>query len=290
MIVGGNTFSFVLMALVLLGTLSLLSAAEPQNATVGELLRQAQEADSAEAAIELASQALKLEPENVSALFFRARVQAAIRHHADAAKDYDRLLELQPDEAEYYYSRGRSRFCAGQVEESIADFDKYIELRPEVKSQQWERGIALYYAGRYEAGAAQFELYQTYHDNDVENATWRYLCMARAVGVEKAQAALLPIENDTRVPMMQIYALYRGELKPAEVLQAATVGAGEGAAAATRLNNNLFYVHLYLGLYYEAAGEAKLARAHLLTAADKHKIGHYMWDVARLHAERLRGK
>jgi len=280
--------ALALLAFVISANTSLLSAVEPEKPTVADLLKKAQTAENAVEAIDLASQAIEQEPENITALFFRARVSAMIRRHAEAAKDYDQLLKLQPNEAEYYYSRGRSRFCAGLVDESIQDFDKYIELRPEVKSQQWERGIALYYAGRFKDGAAQFELYQTYHDNDVENATWRYLCMARDVGVEKAQAELLPIENDRRVPMMQIYALYRGQMKPEEVLAAATAGTQEGPAAEARINNHLFYAHLYLGLYFEAAGDEKLAREHMLIAADKHPISHYMWDVAKLHAERLR--
>ena len=41
------------------------------------------------------------------------------------------------------------------------------------------------------------------------------------------------------------------------------------------------------GLYYEAAGDNAKAKEHITTAAEKHKIGHYMWDVARVHAERL---
>ena len=52
----------------------------------------------------------------------------------------------------------------------------------------------------------------------------------------------------------------------------------------------LFYTHLYLGLYYEAAGKEKLARGHLIKAADDHRIGHYMWDVAHVHANILRAK
>jgi hypothetical protein len=48
--------------------------------------------------------------------------------------------------------------------------------------------------------------------------------MAPGVGVEKARAALMPIRNDRRVPMMQIYAMFRGQLEPAGVLKAAAAG------------------------------------------------------------------
>jgi lipoprotein NlpI len=147
---------------------------------------------------------------------------------------------------------------------------------PKAASQQWERGIAYYYAGEYQKGARQFEDYQTFHNQDVENSAWRYLCVAKTDGVEKAKANLLKIDRDSRVPMMEIYALYQGQKKPEEVL----VAAGDE-------NQPLFYAHLYIGLWHEVAGRADEAKKHILEA-EKHKIGHYMWDVAHIHAERLR--
>ena len=47
-----------------------------------------------------------------------------------------------------------------------------------------------------------------------------------------------------------------------------------------------FYAHLYLGLYYEVTGDAAKAKEHL-ELATRHKIGHYMWNVADVHAKRL---
>ena len=83
---------------------------------------------------------------------------------------------------EAYYLRGRENFKAGSIDASLADFDKYVKLRPDLESRQWERGISDYYAGKFKKGAKQFELYQTFHDNDVENSTWRCLCDARLAG------------------------------------------------------------------------------------------------------------
>src|SRR6266853_660464 len=57
----------------------------------------------------------------------------------------------------------------------------------------------------------QFELHQTVNDNDVENAVWHYLCVARLAGVEKAHASLIRIQRDSRVPMMAVYALFGGK-------------------------------------------------------------------------------
>jgi lipoprotein NlpI len=216
------------------------------------------------------------------------RMQAAARaaqrgEHDQAIEILTAVISDDPKLADAWYLRGRERFRAGQIKDSVADFDKFVELRPNLESRQWERGIAYYYAGEYEKGARQFELYQTFHDQDVENSAWRYLCVARTVGVERARQRLLPIENDGRIPMMEIYALYQGKGTPENVLAAAKAG----DPTEEDLNSRLFYAHLYIGLWHEAAGEAAPAKEHILQA-EKHKIGHYMWDVAHVHAERLR--
>ena len=45
--------------------------------------------------------------------------------------------------------------------------------------------------------------------------------------------------------------------------------------------------HLYIGLYYEAAGKAKLAREHIALAVEN-RVDHYMGDVARVHLQLLK--
>jgi lipoprotein NlpI len=184
-----------------------------------------------------------------------------------------------------WYLRGRENFRAGRIDESVADFDQYVKLDPAAENRQWERGISYYYAGQFAKGAKQFEDYQKFHDQDVENSVWRYLCVARDGngGVEKARARLLSITNDPRVPMMEIYALYQGKLKPEDVLAAAE----KNPPNRELFNQRLFYAHLYIGLWHEAAGNAAEAKKHIVES-EKHKIAHYMWDVAHVHAERLK--
>lgn len=199
-------------------------------------------------------------------------------------------IEQDASLASAYYLRGRERFKLAKFAESVADFDRYVELVPQAASRQWERGIALYYAGEFAKGAEQFALYQTYHDADFENAAWRYLCVARSEGVEAARKSLLPIENDRRIPMMALYRLYKGEATPEDVLAAAKAGDPDEEDLAGRM----FYARLYIGLWYEAAGKDDLARKYLLEAADEHaetrSINRYMYDVARIHAARLRAE
>ncbi len=187
----------------------------------------------------------------------------------------------EPSTADEYERRGSEHFIAGRFAESVADFDAEIRLDPRRAPWHWKRGISLYYVGRYADGAKQFEGYQTVDGNDVENAVWRFLCQARdkTVGVERARKGILPIKDDRRVPMMQVYDLFRGELKPAEVLAAARSGEPTPAELAARL----FYANLYVGLYYDALGERAAAKRHIEAAAAR-AIDHYMGDVARVHA------
>ncbi|HKI36166.1 MAG TPA: tetratricopeptide repeat protein [Gemmataceae bacterium] len=268
-----------LMALVV----AMLIAAEKAD----DLLAQAEaalEKGQAKEALALADKAVELQPKSGRTRFVRGLAQEALRKHTEAVADFDKALDLDDKLAEAYDHRGSERFKLGQVKESLADFDKYLELRPEAKNSHWKRGISLYYAGKFEEGRKQFEGYEKVDTNDVENAVWHYLCNARAVGVEKARAAMLKIGKDKRVPMMEVYALYAGKAKPDDVLTATRAGNPRDED----LKHRLFYAHLYLGLYYEAEGDKKKALEHITKAADDYPIGHYMGDVARVHRDLLK--
>ena len=219
--------------------------------------------------------------DDINTLFAEATAAVDRGDSKKAIAALDKIILADVKAADAYYLRGRERFKVGKIDDSLSDFDVFIRLRPEKERELWERGIAHYYATRFADGAKQFELYQTFHDNDVENSVWRFLCVARAQGVEKARRGMLPIKNDRRVPMMEIYGLFRGEKQPEEVLAAAEAG---DATAAER-NSRRFYAHLYLGLYHEVHGDPKRAREHIQTAAQKHRIAHYMWNVADVHAK-----
>lgn len=223
-------------------------------------------------------------------------VDEAMKHHqkafaheaagrwADAAEEYTAAIKLRPNQASLYDRRGGVYFKLGEIEKSLADFDKAIELNPGLEEDHWRRGISLYYAGRFAEGSEQFELGKSVYANDVENAVWRFICQARAEGVEEAREELLPIGHDRRVPLMVVYALFQQKATPEDVLSAAAAGDPD----ADLLQQQMFYAHLYLGLYFESHGKPEEAAKHIRLAAEKYPLnGHYMWDVARVHHERL---
>lgn len=228
-------------------------------------------------AIELASQAIAGKPDDARLHFYRGTLYERTRRHEQAERDFDRTIDLAPRNADAFDHRGSERLTLGQFSEAIADFDRAIALDPRREPGHWKRGIAYYYARRYAEGRKQFEGYQTVDGNDVENAVWRFLCMARQDGVQAARGDLLQIKHDRRVPMMEVYSLFGGKATPDDVLTAARAGDPN----ADELRHRLFYAELYLGLYADALGDATAAQKHL-QAAIGHSISHYMWDVAKI--------
>jgi tetratricopeptide (TPR) repeat protein len=177
--------------------------------------------------------------------------------------------------------RAVAEFSKGRIPESVAAFDELARLAPGEAPYLWQRGIALYYAGRYQDCRAQFESHRTVNSDDVENAAWHFLCVARAESPQAARTALLPVGPDSRVPMREVYEMFRGTMAADAVLKAA------GARPQGR-----FYAHLYIGLYSEAIGDSARAREHIELAAQPQfaDAGGYMHMVAVLHQTRLKSQ
>jgi lipoprotein NlpI len=173
-------------------------------------------------------------------------------------------------------SRGEEHFRHARIAESIADFDRQVQLEPNRAAEHWQRGIAYYYSGEFEKGARQFELHRTVNPQDVENAAWHFMCLARTPqgSVETARKSLIAVTGDARVPMAQIQQLFAGNKTPEEVLRA-----GEEAGGTAK-----FYADLYVGLYYEVHDQADDS-LRLVTRATENPAARnsYMGDVARVH-------
>lgn len=215
-----------------------------------------------------------------------ARVGAALlslREPAKAAEVFTKSLELV-EKPEVQDRRGDAHLWAGKFSEAVADYDVFLKAFPKYDEQHWRRGIALYYAGKHADGVKQFETHKKYNPQDVENAAWHYLCNVKVVGKEKAQAELIDVTRDPRVPMAEIQKLYAGKLKPEDVLAAADKVKGADKTSAQ------FYAHLYVALWYDAEGDEKKVREHLAVAVEKNEVPDYMWDVGNAHLRMLKAK
>ena len=273
---------------VALSTAALLISApahgtEPDTAALAQGAIAAYRKGDLNEAITLAGKLIEAAPKQPQGWLLRGQLLGLQRQHLKAAADYSEVIKLDAKAAGAWQARGEAHFKAGKIAESIADFDKVLELDPGQRPHHWQRGISLYYANRFKDGKAQFEIHQTVNSYDVENAVWHFLCAARADGLEQARKGLIPIEGDGRVPMAQVHELFAGKIKPADVLAAA-----KAAPAVTRAGEPMFYANLYLGIYFEAIGDAKQAREYIFKAAERANQNGYMGDVARVHAEILR--
>jgi len=269
--------------LILLGiTLNESHAGEPAESIARA--RQALKRGDYEGALKAADAAVKQDNKSALAYFLRGEANGHLRKHTEAIKDYETALALDPEFDVAINQRGGERFKMGDIKGSLEDFEKYIKLNPKAYDDHWRYGISLYYAGRFVEGAKQFKAGEKAFGNDVENAFFHYICSARADGVEKARMNILKIGPDSRIPMMIIYDLIQDKAKAADVIDTAQ----KAKLNDEEKNEALFYGHLYVGLNYEAEGDKKKCIEHLTEAVEKHKIGHYMWDVGNVHLQMLK--
>ena len=235
---------------------------------------------NAAAALTLCDRAVAAAGTNAAPWMMRAAIEDSRRDYEKALKDVSEALRLEPRLMDAYQLRGTIQFKLSHFRESVQDFDRFLAYAPSQRPYHWQRGISLYYAGDYEGGRKQFELHESVNPNDVENAVWHFLCVARAIGVERARQLILKPGADARVPMAEVYELFAGKGSVEKVLSAATPRGGD---------DPVFYAHLYLGLYHEALKNKERAREHIDKAV---AIGpnHYMGDVARVHAKLLKSR
>ena len=172
--------------------------------------------------------------------------------------------------------RAIADFRAGRVEQSLAGFDRVALMAPAEAPYLWQRGIAQYYAGKFRECRDMFISHRTVNPDDVENAAWHFLCVARSESPEAARKQMLPVGPDARVPMREVYRMFKGELTQAQVMKAA----GSDPSAQ-------FFARLYIGLYLEATGNREAGRAQIEIAAEDRfaRVGGYMHDVARVHLQ-----
>ena len=168
-------------------------------------------------------------------------------------------------------------FRTGRIEQSLAGFDRVATASPADAPYLWQRGIAQYYAGRFGECRDMFIAHRTVNPDDVENAAWHFLCVARAESPEAARKQLLPVGPDARLPMREVYQMFQGRMTQAQVMKAA----GSDPSAQ-------FFARLYIGLYLEATGDREGGRTQIEMAAEERyaRVGGYMHDVARVHLQR----
>jgi lipoprotein NlpI len=196
-------------------------------------------------------------------------------------------LAEKPDSVTLLSRRGDAHLFLGRFRESVADFEKMIALDPALDAPHWRLGIAYYFAGDFAKCARQFEKYHAHDGRDRENGIWKFLADTHLAGLEKARTQMLEYTRFDREPFPALYEMFAGKRTTDSVLEEVRKKelTGDGAV--------MFFAHYYCGLNELLLEHPDRAR-DLLARAVASPWGRtaeggpaYMWQVARLHYERL---
>ena len=215
----------------------------------------------------------------------RARMIAQWKEQVAAG---DAALAKEPGAVGEYSARGDAHLFLGEFREAVADFEKMIALDAAQDAPHWRLGIAYFFAGDFAKSARQFEKYHASDGRDRENGIWKFLAQAKADGGEQARAEMLVYTRFDREPFPSLYEMFAGKKTPDEVF------AEIGKKGLADNEGVLFFANYYCGLGEELLGHRARALG-LLRKAVASPLGRgapggpgYMWQVARLHYERLR--
>jgi lipoprotein NlpI len=211
---------------------------------------------------------------------WRPALLAKLREELTAA---DEAVTKSPNSIAALSHRGDLLLFVGRFPEAVADFEKMIALDPAEDAPHWRLGIAYYFTGDFAKSARQFEKYHAYDGHDRENGVWKFLAQAKADGLEKARRQMLEYTQFDREPFPELYEMFAGHRTADDVLAEITrKGLSEDHVA-------VFFANYYGGLNEALLGHRERAVAMLRKAVDdpEARRAGYMWQVARLHWERL---
>lgn len=101
-------------------------------------------------------QALKINPNNVDALFNRARSRSDRGDRAGALADIERVLQLSPRDANAMHARGYIKSLGGDDRGAIADYTQALRWDPRYQLSYTERGLAELRLREYDQAISDF--------------------------------------------------------------------------------------------------------------------------------------
>ena len=258
---------------------------------------EALEANNRTAMIQLMDRAVAADVTNHFAYIKRAQLCDLIGKNDQAARDYTTALGYVGHDAAYadvFQMRGCANFKLGDLQGAVSDWVNFIGIKPDKEASHWQICVAHALLGSYEEARKKFEWHWTVNAEDMEVAFWHYLCVARIEGVESARKNLINVTGEERVPMMEIYQLYKGQASEADVWLAVE----EGDPKNDERKQREFFANYYLGMYKQAAGKLEFAdeligKALEIAKDNKDYIGDSpggqlrAGDIARVHSQQL---
>lgn len=163
-----------------------------------------------EAAVELYSDAIKLNKDDFSVFFNRGAARIFLFDYKNALKDLNIAIKMHPDSAEMFYYKGYAEAKLFKYNDAIVSYNKAIELKPNYAAAIYNRGAAKGELDEFDAGMADFNKALALQP-DLDNG---YLNLALAnLGLEKYQEAIEGFDKviELRDQNLAKAYFYRGE-------------------------------------------------------------------------------
>lgn len=118
-----------------------------------KLVRQGLRATNLEEKINLFSQAIELDPENLDAYFYRGVTKDNIGDYSGAILDYTKVIFFEPT-ADVYFNRGNSKYSLMDYLGAKEDYEKALELNHEFLEAKYSLAMAKYDLKDYKGAVA----------------------------------------------------------------------------------------------------------------------------------------
>jgi lipoprotein NlpI len=166
------------------------------------------------------NEAIRLNPQNISAYLNRGNTYEAKDDLDHAIADYSEAIRLYPKFATAYYDRGNVLTTKGDFERAIADYSQVIRIHPKHAPGFGNRGRAYFYAGSLALARADFKQALTLDPKHAYAALWLDLAERR----DNLPSQLPEAANqlDMTVWPAPIVKLFLGNLTADAALAAAT--------------------------------------------------------------------
>ncbi|MDX1919167.1 MAG: tetratricopeptide repeat protein [Candidatus Caenarcaniphilales bacterium] len=126
---------------ILISSLFLLLASCSQSANILDEGHKHYDEGKYKESLEKYSQAVKEDPKNAEAYFYKGLAEEKTDDYKGALVDYDKAIELKPKEADYYNNRAVIKGLTDNFKGAVDDLDEAIKLNDKEPEYYMNRGI-----------------------------------------------------------------------------------------------------------------------------------------------------
>jgi tetratricopeptide (TPR) repeat protein len=177
-------------------------------------------------AIARAERALSAEPRSVERIIQLGVAQSGVRQFREAIQTFTRGLAIAPNDPMLYRWRGHRYLSVRDFDRAMADLTHGFQLDSTNYGVLYHLGIVRFARGNFAGAADAFKRAQPHAPDagELAGATdWLWMSLSRAGRAADAKAMLArhPDSLPTKVAYAQRLRLYRGEIRPDDVITAA---------------------------------------------------------------------